>query len=54
MNYDIYTWREIETYIINKQITFFRVFRNIIILIVTAVLSILLDRMLGSRFFGRK
>lgn len=54
INYDIYTWREIETYIINKQITFYRIFRNITVLIATAILAIILDRVFRSRSFRRK
>jgi len=54
MNYNIYTWREIETLIINKQMTFFLIFRNIVILVATALIAITLDRMFGSRYFRRK
>ena len=54
MNYDIYTWREVETLIINKQMTFLRIFRNIVILVATALVAITLDRMFGSRYFRRK
>lgn len=39
INYDIYTWREIETYVINKQINFYRIFRNIAVLIAIGILD---------------
>lgn len=54
MNYKIYTWREIESYIINKQMTFYRILRNIVALITTAILAILFDRLFGPRYWKRK
>lgn len=42
-----YTWQEIKGYIIRKEITFARVFRNTVVLFLTAVISIVLDRMFG-------
>lgn len=42
-----YTWQEIKGYIIRKEVTFVRVFRNIIVLFLTAVIAVILDRMFG-------
>lgn len=50
LNYDIYTWNEIKTYIINKQITFLHVLRDIVVVIATAILAVLLDRLIARLF----
>src|SRR5699024_278791 len=42
-----YTWQEIQGYIVRKEVTFVRVFRNIVVLFLTAVIAIVLDRMFG-------
>lgn len=50
LNYSIYSWDEIETYIINKQMSFFHIFRDIVVVTATATLAVLLDRLFGRRF----
>ena len=42
-----YTWQEIQGYIVRKEVTFVRVFRNIVVLFLTAVIAIVVDRRFG-------
>ncbi|WP_112181074.1 hypothetical protein [Paraliobacillus zengyii] len=44
-----YTWAEIKDYVIRNQMTFPRVFRNTVILICVAIVSVMLDRFLFRR-----
>ncbi|ASK61322.1 hypothetical protein CFK37_03595 [Virgibacillus phasianinus] len=49
LNYGIYTWGEIKTYIIKKQMTYSHIFRDLVMLTMVAVLAILIDRIIGNR-----
>lgn len=50
LNYNTYTWTELKTYIINNQMTFSHIFRDIVVLIFIAIFAISLDRMFGRHF----
>ncbi|WP_188453368.1 hypothetical protein [Virgibacillus oceani] len=57
LNYRIYTWSEIKSYIISKEMRFSHIFRDTVVLFLTAVIAIYLDRTFGrnlSNFFRRK
>lgn len=42
-----YTWSEIKRYIIRKQMTFSHVFRDTVVIVLTAVIAVFIDRIFG-------
>lgn len=49
INNNTYTWAEIKEYVIRNQMTFSRVFRNIVILISVAIVAVIVDRLIFRR-----
>lgn len=57
INYNTYTWSEIKTYIIKKQMTYKHILRDITVLLITVIVAVCIDRTIGSnlpRPFRRK
>lgn len=45
-----YTWSEIERYIIRKQMNFSHVFRDTVVIVLTAVIAVFVDRIFGRSY----
>ncbi|WP_088051947.1 hypothetical protein [Virgibacillus dakarensis] len=52
LNYKTYTWSEVKSYIINKEMGFSHVFRDTVVLFLTAVIAIFIDRTFGRNLLN--